>query len=159
MQLVLTMKPRNKGDKTSEYHAWRMMLYRCRNPKSKDWPYYGGRGITVCERWDSYENFLADMGRKSSPELELERKDNNKGYSPENCIWDTHKHQMSNRRELMGRYSKLLFSLDLPLSIKEACRTVGINYATFGFRVRRGGMSPMQALVTPVNKYTKKGHK
>ena len=75
------------------------MLDRCFNPGCKDWHRYGGRGITVCERWRDYNNFLADMGRKPSPALSIDRyPDNNGNYEPGNCRWATAKQQSANRR-------------------------------------------------------------
>jgi hypothetical protein len=75
------------------------MRNRCNNPNNKEWWNYGGRGIKVCQRWqDSYENFLADMGRRPSLSHSIERQDNNKGYEPGNCRWATPKEQGANRR-------------------------------------------------------------
>src|ERR1035438_7849354 len=64
--------------RTSEYSSWMNMKSRCLRPKEKDAKFYKERGITFCERWSKYENFLADMGRKPSPQHSLERVDNNK---------------------------------------------------------------------------------
>ena len=85
--------------KSSEYRIWQLMKERCHTPQNPAYPRYGGRGITVCKRWrDSFENFYADMGPRP-PGTQLDRKDNNKGYSPSNCRWADHVTQQSNRRD------------------------------------------------------------
>ena len=83
-----------------EYRSWASMLSRCRcGPTDKNYKDYSGRGITVCERWRSdYAAFLADMGRKPGPEYTLDRIDNDKGYTPDNCRWATRSVQNSNQR-------------------------------------------------------------
>lgn len=73
------------------------MRGRCLNKKNKAWPRYGGRGISICERWDKFENFEADMGPKPSQKHTLDRRENSKGYSPENCRWATAYEQSRNR--------------------------------------------------------------
>lgn len=83
--------------KTRANRIWRAMKSRCSNPRVTNWKYYGGRGVTVCERWQSFENFVADMGQPE-PGMTLDRIDNAVGYSPENCRWVTHATQMANTR-------------------------------------------------------------
>jgi hypothetical protein len=83
------------------------MRKRCRNPKHKDFRSYGGRGIGICERWDSYENFRTDMGPRPVG-YSIERVDVNGNYCPENCIWIPMVQQAKNKRQSKTRRQECL---------------------------------------------------
>lgn len=106
---------------TSEYRSWQMMKNRCLNPRATDFARYGGRGVLADARWDTFEGFLADMGRKPTPQHTLERRDNNGHYTKDNCLWATRREQARNR----GDYNTV--GLDLADKIRHV-------YATGQFR-------------------------
>jgi hypothetical protein len=89
---------------TKEYRIWNHMKTRCSNPRSNRFNRYGGRGITVCDRWkNSFENFLFDMGR--CPEgMSIDRIENNGNYEPDNCKWSTAKEQAANRSKKSDQF-------------------------------------------------------
>lgn len=132
--------------RTRVYGAWNKMKGRCEynsNPSYKD---YGGRGIKVCERWHSFENFFADMGHPPL-ELTLDRIDNNGDYEPDNCRWATRKVQQNNNRQ----NRKIKFN-GMTKTIAEWAQVRGIKAPTIGHRIKRG-WNPEKALMTPTGKY------
>lgn len=130
--------------KTAEYKAWKSMKERCSNNNCKSFPRYGGRGILVCGRWlNSFENFLSDMGKKPSPELSLERVDNNLGYSPENCKWATRREQANNLRTSF----KITIG-DETKTVSQWATESGNNKVAIRGRIDRG-WSPEDAVFIP----------
>ena len=85
-----------RGMATPEYKSWFHMRQRCKNPNHKGFKNYGGKGISVCNRWDNFSNFLSDMGTKPTPKHTIDRVDNNGNYEPKNCKWSTNKEQNNN---------------------------------------------------------------
>jgi hypothetical protein len=92
--------PLDYAKRPPEYNIWRGMRSRCENPRNEAYHNYGGRGIKVCDRWQyRFDLFLADMGRRPSPNLTLERNDVNGDYEPSNCRWATRKEQYASQRK------------------------------------------------------------
>lgn len=131
----------SSGKIVRSYRKWSSMLRRCYDPGHPAWKYYAEQGIRVCERWsckEGYDNFLADMGEP--PEgLTLGRIDNTKGYSPENCRWETWKQQAQNRRTKRTN----------PNSLRQKAIAAGLPYHTVYQRIQ-WGWSEEQALKTPL---------
>lgn len=89
--------------KRPEYWVWDQMIRRCHDPRNKAFPGYGGRDIRVCEHWRTFENFFADMGPRPGGKREhsIERRDNDRGYEPDNCEWIPAERQAANRRSIV----------------------------------------------------------
>lgn len=93
------------------YHVWKDMLERCNSIKFKQYKDYGGRGITVCERWKEVTNFINDMYPTFKEGLQMDRIDNNGNYEPSNCKWSTRKENMNNTRRSKNNYEKVSTSI------------------------------------------------
>lgn len=130
---------------THIYNTWSKMTQRCENPANRSYARYGGRGITVCERWHSFENFFADMGEPPTPEYQLDRIDNNGNYAPENCRWATRKMQANNRGN--GVFATLNGKTQTLAQWSDA---TGLPYHVIYQRIVRLRWSDEQALTTPV---------
>lgn len=127
---------------TAEYRTWRSIQTRCYNKNYKQYADYGGRGITVCTRWlESYENFLADMGRRPSPKHSIGRRDNDGSYSKENCFWDTDEGQRRNKR------TTVMVTINGVTRCATGWREVlGVSKATYHWR-KKQGWSEQEALL------------
>lgn len=122
------------GRESPEHYVWRTMMARCHRPSAKDFHRYGGVGIVVCDRWHSYENFIADMGPRPSSGHSLDRIDNTLGYSPRNCRWATRSVQQKNKSTTV-RYTNGEF-IGTPA---ECAAYLGISRALASYRMRAWG--------------------
>ena len=133
------------------YTTWRSMRVRCTEPRCQAFPRYGGRGITVCERWLRFENFIADMGERPSAAHSLDRIDGNGNYEPSNCRWATPIEQQTNRHCVRRlRYKGKTFSL------AALARLAGCSEEVLRSRIK-SGWQINKAVETPVR--PKRPHK
>lgn len=130
---------------TSTHRIWGAMLQRCRNPKDRHYKQYGGRGISVCERWNDFVNFIADMGERP-PCLTIERINNDGHYEPSNCRWATRSEQQNNRRT-----NHRITAFGKTQTMAQWSREFGINSKTLERRLRCG-MPAEEALTRPISK-------
>lgn len=134
------------GRQQPEYKVWVGMRQRCSNPNRRHYDRYGGRGIKVCERWESgYAAFIEDMGPRPSPKHTLDRIDNDGDYTPENCRWATQKEQHNNRS--VSRYIQFE---GRRLTLTEWAKELGMTTSTLNSRFL-DDWSVERALTTPVD--------
>ena len=137
--------PRSHGmSGTPEHRTWKKMRERCHNPNHKYYHNYGGRGVTICEAWDDFTTFFADMGERPSAKHSIDRIENDKGYCRNNCKWSTRKEQSNNRRS--NRY---LTYKGETLNITQWTQKLGLKRATLFTRMYLG-WSVDEAIETPV---------
>ena len=121
---------------TKIYNKWLRMLQRCYNPNCKEYPYYGGRGIRVCERWHKFENFYEDVSQMENygcAGYSLDRIRVNEDYKPDNVRWATQKQQANNKRNNI----KVNYQGE-EMTIAEAAEKSGIKESTLYFRYHAG---------------------
>lgn len=139
----------DNGKNKPLYQVWINMKQRCGNPNNGRYSDYGGRGITVCARWMVFENFMEDMGNPP-PKHTLDRIDNDKGYSKENCRWASVSTQNKNSRR-----AKHITLGKQTMCISDWCRVTDISYGLYKARVKRG-WTQEAALTTPPHNTGKK---
>jgi len=119
---------------TPEYNSWRGMIERCENKNHEQYADYGGRGVTVCKKWrESFPTFLKDMGKRP-PESSIERRENDKPYSPKNCFWATRKQQARNKRN-----NYLITAFGRTQTLAAWAEETGIKAHTLRTRIKRDG--------------------
>jgi hypothetical protein len=118
---------------SKEYKTWLDMRARCEKPTKKHYKNYGGRGISVCERWGKFENFLSDMGMKPSPFHTLDRINSDGNYEPSNCRWATRKEQNRNTRT-----NHMITYNGKTKSMAEWAELLQMNYNKLRSRIQRG---------------------
>ena len=118
--------------KLPEYWIWQRMKQRCYDKNVAEFSHYGGRGIKVCERWHLFDNFYADMGKRPKG-LTIERSDNDKDYSPDNCRWAARREQVMNRK--MTRW---ITHEGVTLCMTDWARKCGISKSRLHFRLNAG---------------------
>ena len=142
------MYNRHGMSRTPEYNAWINMKDRCFNPNHKKYPNWGGRGITVCDRWLNFKNFLADMGLKPTPKHSIDRIDNDGDYCLENCRWATKAEQQNNKRN-----NKPLITIENDTrTIAQWTEKMGYGEMVINNRLNLG-WSDYDAVMTPVRSY------
>ena len=130
---------------TRTMRIWKNMIQRTSNPTCPMYSRYGGAGINVCKTWQTFEGFVADMG-EAPDGLTLERVDNSKGYSPENCAWREPAEQARNKRNniwvtIEGRR----------MILKDWCEELGVSYGMARSRIKEMGWDPVEALRIPAS--------
>ncbi len=120
---------------SNEYYAWSAMKKRCQKPTCKKYPYYGGRGIRLCKRWQKFAGFLADMGRRPSDAHTIERIDNDGNYEPSNCRWATMLEQQQNKKNtIFVSYGGMNMSFSNAWRTSNSC----VSQSTARARLARG---------------------
>lgn len=122
-----------RSGETAEYRIWTGMMSRCFDPNCNGFYKYGARGVVVCERWKTFENFLSDMGLRPSPGHSIDRIDVNGNYEPGNCRWATRKEQARNRR-----ITRTITINGTTKPLSQWAEERGIPYHTLKSRVRSG---------------------
>lgn len=130
---------------TPIYYVWNTLVQRTCNKNSKSYPDYGGRGITIPEKWKTFEGFYADMGDPPFEGASIDRVDNNAPYSKENCRWATREQQNNNTR----RNVKWLYK-GVEHTLKELAEIAGLGAHTMRSRLYIYGMTPEEAVERPL---------
>lgn len=127
------------------YTIWKAMRSRCTNLNDRRYPDYGGRGITLCERWKDFTNFNKDMSPSYADNLTIDRIDNNQGYSKENCKWSSYKEQCNNKRN-----NRVIVYKGKAFTLTQLAEEVNIDRACLGDRLTKHKWTLEEAVLIPV---------
>ena len=144
------MSKRHGGRNSLTYERWQSMMARCHNPNATNYKYYGGAGITVCERWHDFAAFRADMGDCPDRTMTLDRKKNELGYQPGNCRWATQADQNKNRSHCVQ-----LTHNGITRNVADWAAAVGLTPNALSMRLRLG-WSVERALTQPLKRRSTK---
>lgn len=135
---------------TPTYKTWRSMIRRCTDSSDRSYERYGAKGVKVCKRWQTFKNFLADMGEKPERDcrMTIDRIDNSRGYEPGNCRWTTYIEQSNNRS-----YAVRITFCGRTQTRAEWARELGISRSAIKDRLDRYGWSVERAFTTPTRKW------
>ena len=148
--LHLERSTKHGMSRTAEYRVWQAIRQRCGNPHNAEYARYGGSGVTVCKEWEnSFEAFRSDMGERPSPRHQIDRINNDLGYSPGNCRWATPRENTNNRR---CTHHLTIDGVSRPLSIW--AEMYGVSADTVHTRISRGW--PAERALTQVVRTTKR---
>lgn len=134
-------------DRKAMHDVWTGMHQRCANPKHISFQWYGAKGISVCDRWGSFDAFIADMGPRPSG-FSLDRIDSTKPYEPSNCRWASAQTQNSNKSDTV-----LIERDGVVKTMSTWGKVLGISPQTLHYRIRKLGIDPALALSLPVNRH------
>lgn len=138
------------GCGTLTYARWKSMMARCYNKRATNFKYYGAKGILVCEQWHDYREFLRNMGECPSPDMTVERVDNELSYTPDNCIWMSKANQNKHRSHCVQ-----LTHDGRTRNLTDWAKEVGISANSLAMRIRLG-WDTERALMQPLKRRTSK---
>jgi hypothetical protein len=134
--------------RTDTYTIWARMMQRCRDKNDAKYPQYGGRGITVCEEWQSFEGFVKDMGMRPGKEFSIDRIDVNGNYEPSNCRWATNKQQANNKRN-----NRIITWKGETKTLSQWSEHLGIKYDILECRLNKHGWTVERAFTQPIRRW------
>ncbi len=145
---AIRMNTTHGGASDPAYHCWHSMIYRCGSSTYHGYHNYGGRGIRVCERWQSFNAFLEDMGPRPSPRYSIDRIDNDGNYEPGNCRWATRKQQHRNTR-----YNRMITHDGVTKCLTDWAASTGLSISSLRYRLNSGWPTKLALTLPPYTRF------